>query len=379
MSPKSNVYLDNNASTAIDPSVLNVVIADLTDSIGNPSSIHAYGQKTRQKLNKARKTIATALKAKPSEIIFTSGGTEGANYILKGFLAERPNCHVITSNVEHGCLYMTLKALEKEGIEVTFLPPTEKGNIDPKALIAALKPNTGLIALTAVNNETGVKNDVAAIAAIANEAKAFLLVDGVALLGKENFIIPDGVSAMIFSGHKIHAPKGVGFVLLRSKASIQPLMMGGEQELSRRAGSENVSGIVGMAEAVRLLDEVLPEAEMKMRFLRDDFESKIMATLPNVKVNGGIDRICNTSNLCFEGIEGETLLTALDLAGIAVSHGSACSSGALEPSRVLLNMGLSYRDAAASLRFSLSRYTTQEEIDYTVATLVRLVERMRSL
>lgn len=377
MSPKNRIYLDNNASTPIDPRVLQVVMQDLTESIGNPSSIHSFGQQSKGKLSKARKVIADYLGVRPQEIIFTSGGTEGANYILRGFFAKHPGGHLITSNIEHGCVFETAKLLEASGSSVTFLSPGEKGNIDPDSIRQALRPNTRMIALMAANNETGVKNDIQAVAEIAKEAKLFFLVDGVALLGKEPVTMPDGVSAMFFSGHKIHAPKGIGFIALRSKISLQPLLIGGEQEFGRRAGSENLSGIMGLAEAVSLLQEQLPAAEERMRTLRDYLEASLMAQLSDIKINGSGPRIANTSNLCFKGVEGETLLTALDLEGVAVSHGSACSSGALEPSRVLLNMGIPRSEAASSLRISLSRQTTKEEIDAFIKIVIKLINRLR--
>lgn len=377
MIAQNKIYLDNNASTPIDPRVLEVVIKDLSESVGNPSGIHSFGQHSRQKLSKARQTIAQALGVNAHEIVFTSGGTEGANYILRGFFSERPAGHLITSDIEHACVYGCAKFLEANGCAATFLSAGSSGVISPDAVRAALRPHTRLIALMAVNNETGVKTDLEAIAAIAQEANVFLFVDGVALLGKEHFSIPAGVSAMSFSGHKIHAPKGVGFAIVRSKLPLQPLLIGGEQEFGRRAGSENLSGIVGLAEAVRLLKEELPDAEQKMRALRDYFESELMRRLEGITINGSGMRVCNTSNICFAGVEGETLLTALDMAGIAVSHGSACSSGALEPSRVLLNMGLTRAQAASSVRFSLSRRTTKEEIDRTLEVLQGLVKRLR--
>ncbi|MBA3238159.1 MAG: cysteine desulfurase [Parachlamydiaceae bacterium] len=371
------IYLDNNATTAMDPRVLEAVVRDLQETVGNPSSIHSFGQQARQKLTKARQIIATNLGVKPQEIVFTSGGSEGANYILRGLFTPQSPGHIITSSVEHSCIYKTVQYLETLGSPATFLSPGALGAITPEAVQQALKHSTKLIALTAVNNETGVKTDVEAIAALAVQAKVPFLVDGVALLGKESFIIPQGVSAMIFSGHKVHAPKGIGFVFVRSSLKLQPLLIGGEQEFGRRAGSENLSGIAGLAEAVRLLKEEVPKAQERMEALRYHLENSLLARLPNVKINGLGTRICNTSNLCFFGVEGETLLTALDLAGIAVSHGSACASGALEPSRVLINMGISPSEAASSLRFSLSRQTTKDEIDHCIEIVVSLVNRMR--
>lgn len=372
-----NVYLDNNASTIIDSRVLELVIKDLAESMGNPSSIHSSGQRARQKLAKARQTIATALGVKAQEIVFTSGGTEGANYILRGFFEGKESGHIVSSDIEHSCVFSTVKFLESKGCTATFLAPAPSGEITPEAVRAALRPNTRIIALMAANNETGVRLDLQAIAAIAKEANVFFFVDGVALLGKETFSIPKEVSAIFFSGHKIHAPKGVGFAVIRSRLPLQPLLIGGEQEFGRRAGTENLSGIVGLAEAVRLLNEELPEAAEKMRALRDYFENQLITQLAEVSINGSGSRVSNTSSICFAGVEGETLLAALDLAGIAASHGSACSSGALEPSRVLLNMGLSHAAAGSSLRFSLSRLTTQEEIDHCIAVLLDLVPRLR--
>lgn len=377
MSKEIKIYLDNNASTAIDPRVLEVVIEDLKESTGNPSSIHSFGKHSRLKLSKARKTIAEYLGVRTQEIIFTSGGTEGANYLLRGLFACHHGGHLITSNIEHGCIYETAKLLELNGSHVTFLSPNLSGVIDINHVYQAITPKTRMISLMAANNETGVKTDIEAIAQIAKEKNIFFLVDGVALLGKENFTMHDGVSAMFFSGHKIHAPKGIGFIVLRSKAALQPLLIGGEQEFGKRAGSENLSGIVGLAEAVRLLDIELPAAEEKMRELRDFLETSLIERLQGVKVNGAGPRVSNTSNICFSGVEGETLLAALDMEGIAVSHGSACSSGALEPSRVLLNMGIPRFEAASSLRISLSRMTTKEEIDRFIETVIKLVSRLR--
>jgi cysteine desulfurase len=374
---KKQIYFDHNASTWIDPRVLKVVVNSLSESIGNPSSIHYFGQKSRAKLTQSRQTIASTLGVKTNEIIFTSGGTEGANFCIRGLLNFRSPGHLITSSIEHACVYETCKYLETQGYEVTFLSPNKDGAITSEAVYQALRPNTQLITLMAVNNETGVKTDIEAIGAIARDAGVLFVVDGVAFLGKELFRIPEGVSAMFFSGHKIHAPKGVGFAYVRSKVKIQPLLIGGEQEFGRRAGSENLSGIIGMAEAVRLLQEELPAATIKMQALRDHFEGSLKQHLDDIKMNGSASRICNTSNVCFVGVEGETLLAALDLEGISVSHGSACASGALEPSRILLNMGLSKADAASSMRFSFSRFTTQDEIETCVETLIKLVKRLR--
>lgn len=372
----SKIYLDNNASTAIDPRVLAVVVKELSEGTGNPSSIHSYGRSSRQKLLLARQAVAKSLGAKTQEIIFTSGGTEGANLLLRGFAIHSPG-HIITSTIEHACVYANIKYLESLGWQVTFLKPNPSGDVSSEAVQAALQSNTRLICLMAVNNETGVKTNIPAIATIAEEASIPFFVDGVALLGKEQFFLPNGVSAIFFSGHKIHAPKGIGFAMIRPKLKLQPLFLGGEQEYGRRSGSENLAAILGLAEAVRLLDTELPSAAEKMRQLRERFEDHLQQALPNIVINGNAPRISNTSNLCFLGVEGEFLLTRLDMEGIAVSHGSACSSGALEPSRVLLEMGLSKEQAASSIRFSFSRFTTQQEIDQALESIIRLVRKSR--
>lgn len=370
---KKRIYLDNNASTVVDPRVIEVVAHDLQNNIGNPSSSHSFGQEVRNRLAKARQIIANYLGVKTNEIVFTSGGTESMNMLIRGFLAQTPGGHIITSNVEHSCVYATLKNIQDR--PVTFLEPGSWGAVTAQAVRDAIQPNTSLIALMAVNNETGVKTDIQAIAAIAEEANIPFIVDGVALLGKETFTIPTGVSAMGFSGHKFHAPKGVGFAFVRARLKLQPLLSGGEQEFNRRGGTENVSGIVGLAKAVEILSAELPEASARMGRLRDHFEETLRKEIPSVKINGEGPRVVNTSNIAFPGMDGESLLTHLDLQGIAVSHGSACASGALEPSRILLNMGLPMNIARSSLRISLSKYTTEEEITILLEKLVKIVDQ----
>ena len=377
MNPR--IYLDNNASTALDPRVLSSITQELNDTYGNPSSVHSFGQEVRNRLTRARRIIASFLGVKATEIIFTSGATEGLNTVIRGFLGENPQGHIITSSVEHSCVYNTLKHLEKNGCEVTFLNPGLYGAPTTQAILEAIRPSTKLVVLMSVNNETGVKTDIHSIAEELYEKNIPLVVDGVAQLGKELFIIPAGVSAMCFSGHKFHAPKGVGFNFVRSNFKFTPLLIGGGQEHTKRGGTENMAMIVAIAEAIAVLPHYLPKATQMMQVLRDNFESKIMNSLPQVFINGTGSRICNTSNLSFQGVDGESLMMNLDLAGIAASHGSACSSGALEPSRILLNMGLSTEHAGSSMRFSLSRMTTQEEVDLAVDIIVDVVKRQRNL
>lgn len=369
---KERIYLDNNATTFVDPRVVEVVAYHLKHTQGNPSSIHSYGQEAKAILNTARRKIADYLAIKSGEIIFTSGGTESMNLLIKGILNDSSKGHIITSGAEHSCVYSTCQTLQNQGWAVDFLNPGLVGCISPDAIEAAIRPETRLITLMAVNNETGVKTNIAAIGEIAAKNRIPFIVDGVALLGKEPFSIPSGVTAMGFSGHKFHAPKGCGFAFVRSGVKLNPQLIGGEQESGRRGGTENLLGIIGMAEAIQLLTLELVAASAKMEKLRDRLEQGIIAKIPSVKVNGSGARVVNTTNLTFPGVEGETLLARLDMAGVAASHGSACSSGALEPSRTLLNMGIPRREAESALRFSLSRMTTEEEIDAAIAIIASL-------
>lgn len=374
----AKVYLDNNASTFIDPFVADVIAHTLRYHPGNPSSPHALGRNARSLLLLSRETIAAHLKVRPKEIIFTSGGTEGANMIIRGLMEASGQGHIISSNVEHSCVYSLVNLLQTQGCEASFLSTGAYGAVSPSDVAAAIRPNTKLIALMAVNNETGVKTDIKAIAQIAEQAKIPFFVDGVALFGKEPFEIPSGVSAMAFSGHKFHAPKGCGFVYIKAQLKLCPLLIGGEQEYHRRGGTENLAYIAGMAEAVKRMEKILAESSSKMLELRMHFEDSLKKQLgPMVLINGEGERICNTVNIAFSGIDGESLLMALDFEGIAASHGSACASGAMEPSRILSNMGYPVERVRASIRFSLSSFTTKEDIDYTVETLVKLVQKLR--
>jgi cysteine desulfurase len=368
------IYLDYNASTSLDPRILKVLLEELEEEEGNPSSAHFHGQQCRRKLEQSRETIAGFFKVKPHEVIFTSGGTEGAALLLQGMMLQNPGLHILSSGVEHACVYHTLKELRKRGADVTFLPTGPRGAVLPEEVEKAIRPETGLITLMAVNNETGVITDLEAIAAIAQRAAIPFVVDGVAWLGKEIIRIPPGISALFFSGHKIHAPKGVGFCFCRQNLKLSPLFVGGGQEFNRRSGTENLPGIVALAEAVALLEKGQEGMINRMYRLRDRFEGELLRRLPNVVVNGVGPRICNTSNLAFLGVDGETLLINLDMEGISASHGSACASGGLEPSRILLEMGIPLAQVRSSLRFSLGSTTTEEEIERAIAIIIRVVD-----
>jgi len=374
---KPHIYLDNNATTRVDPRVAQVVADELVTLPSNPSSVHYFGQEARKRLLNARETIARYLRIKPHEIVFTSGGTESMNLLIHGLLSGKQGTHVLSSNVEHSSVYNTLKRYENQGTEVNFLPAGLWGAVQVDALAEAIRPNTCAIVLSAVNSETGVKHDLEAIGALALQHNIPLIVDGVALLGKESFTIPKGVSAMGFSGHKFHAPKGIGFTFIRSNLKLFPFMTGGDQEYGRRPGTENLPGIIGLARAVSLLETELPSASERIQTLRDRLQSELSVHLDPVIVNGQGPRVVNTCNLSFPGIQGEDLLMSLDLSGVAVSHGSACSSGALEPSRVLTNMGIPPQVARSAIRFSLSRETTQEEIDRCIELVIALVRKLR--
>lgn len=370
------IYLDNNATTPLDPRVLHVMQKGMEECWGNPSSIHHYGQLARQRLIEARRDIARLFHLRSSEVVFTSGGTEAANVLIQGRLHKHPG-HVISTDLEHSCIYETLKKYASSGGEVTFLSPGRWGALKAEDLQKALRPKTSLIITSAVNTETGVCADLEALARVAEEAGIPLFIDGVGLVGRQLLDLPRGVSGLFFALHKFHGPKGMGILLLRKKAKISPLWMGGGQEGGLRPGTENIPGILGTLEALRCVEEALPEATEWMRGLRDGFEGILQENLEGVRVNGEGPRICNTSNLAFDGIDGETLLIQLDMKGVAVSHGSACASGALEPSRVLLNMGYSPERARSSIRVSFSRMTTKEEMERAAGILVEIVQKRR--
>lgn len=374
---KKRIYLDNNASTPIDPVVLDLFIT-AAKATGNPSSTHAEGKALRLLLMEAREIIADAICAKPKEIIFTSGGTEAINMVLHGiFGGGVQKGHLITSSIEHAALFDSVKHLESLGIEATYLEPGLFGAVQPQQVLEAIRPGTKLIALMAANNETGVKTDIEAIARIAEEHRIPFVVDAVSLFGKEPFSIPAGVSALCTSGHKLHAPRGVGFAYIRRSLKIPPLLYGGSQEFGFRAGTENLPGIAAYGKAVERFREALPKSVDQMRYLRDLLEGELLKAIPGALINGAGPRVCNTLNIAFPDIQGETLLAKLDLEGVAASHGSACASGSLEPSRVLTNMGLPRDRVRSSIRFSLSRMNTEDEIKQAIEIIKSSVASLR--
>lgn len=368
------IYLDNNATTQIDPLVLEAMIEELAAPPRNPSSVHHFGQEGKKVLSDCRSQIASFLNVKPSEILFTSGGTEGMNLLIRGALDDS-KAHIIGSPIDHSCVHSTLNDLQSKGADVTFLPVDTYGAPHPDDLQKALRPDTKLIVLTAANSETGIKINLEKMAAIARSAKVPLIIDGVSFIGKEPFSIPDGVSGVAFSAHKFHGPKGVGFIFARSSFKLSPLVTGGGQEKKIRSGTENLPGIVGMTRALALIDE--DKNAVNLASLRELFESEILSAFPDVEINGKGPRVSNTSNLFFPGVDGESLLIALDMHKVAASHASACASGALEPSRVLLKMGYSRERAASSLRFSFSRFNTAEEVNQATKVVISLAGKIR--
>mgnify|MGYP002083567362 CR=1 FL=1 len=373
---KGRIFLDNNATTPLDPRVLEKMLIDLSGGPYNPSSLHFFGQEGKKLLSRARAEVAQFIGVKPNEIIFTSGGTESMNFLIKGIAEKNNPIHIITSSIEHASVYYSMQHLEKKGASVTFLSPGLWGAPKPTEVLAAITPQTGLIVLSAANSETGVLLDLDAIAQIAFEAKIPFIVDGVALLGKKRFTVPKGVTGMGFSSHKIHGPKGVGFVYLQSNCKIEPQFFGGGQESSLRGGTENLSGILGLSSAIEILQEEIDQHSTHMKYLQNLLENGLKS-LSGISINGQGPRLPNTSNITFDGVDGEDLFIALDMEKIAVSQGSACASGAREPSRVLLHMGMPKKEALSSLRFSLSRMNTEEEILHTIRVVKTLTTKLR--
>lgn len=371
------IYLDNNATTSLDPEVLKTCIEELSQPPSNPSSVHALGRDARGRMLLARECIAHYFRVRPSEVIFTSGGTESINCALKGLLPQLKGKHIITSSVEHSAVFHTLKLFEKEGVQLSFLNPGAFGAVSKEAIEEAIQPNTALICIMAANNETGVKSDIACIAKLAHQRGLLFFVDAVSLIGKEPFILHDGISMVALSGHKFHAPKGSGCLIVKKGIKLEPLLTGGHQESMRRAGTENLLSIMGLQKAFSLLEENQEHYTSQMLQLRDAFEKGVLDTISDVCINGYGPRIANTSNLSFLGVDGETLLMRLDLAGVLASHGSACSTGALEPSRILINMGLHKERSMSAIRFSFSRMNTLCEIEQTIHVLQTIIHDLR--
>jgi len=374
------VYMDNNATSPLLPEVLEAMRPYFIEEFGNASSIHHHGQSTRAAVELARESVAAMLGCRPSEIVFTSGGTEGDNLAIFGLM--RAGDHVITSTIEHHAVLNACKQLEKRGCEVTFVPVDGRGLVDPADVKRALRNNTKLITIMMANNETGVVQPVEEIGCIAREADVYFHTDAVQAAGKIPVDVKQiGCDLLSISGHKMHAPQGIGALYVRKGTLIEPLFYGGNHERQRRAGTENVAGIVALGKAAEIAQAGLADGTIaRLGKLRDRLQSEIIGALEDVGVNGdGAPRVPTTTNIHFDHIEGEALVIALDLKGLAVSTGAACSSGAIEPSHVLTAMGLRPDQARASLRFSLGKQTTSEDIEFALSIIPETVGRLREL
>jgi cysteine desulfurase len=377
-----SIYLDYNSTTPVDPRVLAAMLPYLAENFGNANSIHSSGQRARAAVDAARQAVAELLGAKAAEIVFTCGGTEADNLAIFGIVnpCDQPRKHVVTTAIEHHAVLNTAQALEKQGVDVTYVPVSREGIVDPEDLREAIRPETVLLSVMLANNEIGTIQPIEEIGRIAAEEDVYFHCDAVQAAGKMAIDVRKlGVDLLSISGHKLYAPKGVGALFVKAGTELGPMFFGGHHERDRRPGTENVPGIVGLGKAAQLAMENLHADAARLAALRDRFENALLA-LPGVRVNGSVrERAPNTSNLSFDATGGEALVIALDLQGVMCSSGAACSSGAVEPSHVLTAIGLTPDQARSSLRFSLGRPTTEQEIDDAIRIIPPVVERLRAL
>lgn len=383
MNEKKLIYLDNAATTRVKPEVVEAMMPYLTQYYGNPSSVYEFSEEPKRAITHAREVIAQAIGAKTNEIYFTGCGTESDNWALKATAeayAGKGN-HIITTKIEHHAILHTCEWLEKHGVEVTYLDVDEKGLVSPEAVEKAIRPETILISVMFANNEIGTIEPIREIGAIAKKHGVLFHTDAVQAFGHEPINVDEyNIDMLSASGHKINAPKGVGFLYIRTGIKIRSFIHGGAQERKRRGGTENVSQIVGMGRAVELAMATLEERKEKETKLRDYLIDKVLSMVPYARLNGDrTKRLANNANFAFQFIEGESMLIMLDMAGICGSSGSACTSGSLDPSHVLLAIGLPHEIAHGSLRLTLSEDNTVEEMDYVAETIRDVVERLRSM
>ena len=377
------VYADNAATTALSPEVLNKMMPYLTEVYGNPSSLYQIGSEAKDAVEEARQTVADLIGAEhASEIYFTSGGSESDNWAIKGVanaLAKKGKKHIITSKFEHHAVLHTCAALEKQGFEVTYLEVYENGIVKPEDVKAAIRPDTALVTIMYANNEIGTIQPIAEIGKICKEAKVLFHTDAVQAMGNVPInVVEDNIDLLSLTAHKFHGPKGCGALYVRRGVRPEILIDGGAQEKGRRAGTENVAGIVGLAEALKIAVSRMDERREKLTAMRNRLVDGLLK-IERSRLNGDRDmRLPGNMNMCFEGIEGESLLLKLDLAGISASSGSACTSGSLDPSHVLLSIGLPHEIAHGSLRISFSDNNTEEDVDYILETVPGVVEYLRS-
>jgi cysteine desulfurase len=384
MESARKVYLDNNATTRMREEVLEAMLPYCRDVYGNASSVHRFGRAARVAIDRAREEVASLLgAAAPEEVIFTSGGTESDNLAIKGVAhaLRHRGSHIITTAIEHSAVLNACRALEKDGAKVTYLPVGPGGLVAAGAAAAAITDKTALVSVMFANNEVGTIEPVADIAKACKAKGVYFHTDAVQAAGKAIFGVDTiGADLLSMSAHKIYGPKGVGALYIRKGTKIDPIMHGGHHEMGRRAGTENVAGIVGLGKAAELAKKEAAEEIEKLRDLRDYFYKELISKIPDVRLNGDPQmRLPNTLNVGFRYLEGESIILSLDLEGIAASTGSACTSGTLEPSHVLMAMGLEPADAQGSIRFSLGRDNTKEDIDYVLSVLPPIIRRLREM
>ena len=377
------IYLDYAATTPTDPEVVKAMLPYFTDVFGNPSSIYSYGQEAKGAIEEARVHVAELIGARDEEIIFTSGGTEADNLATEGvaFANEKKGNHIITSSVEHHAVIEPCKFLEKRGFKVTYLPVDGYGSVDPEDVKKAITSKTVLISVMHANNEVGTVEPIAEIGKIAKQEEVYFHTDAVQTVGHIPVDVNElGVDLLSLSGHKVYGPKGVGALYIRKGTKLVPFIHGGEQERKRRAGTENVHGIVGFGRAAELAQQEMSEEPERLTYLRDKLIKGILERIDHTRLNGHPSRrLPNNANVSLDFVEGESVLLNLDLEGICASTGSACSSSSLEPSHVLLAMGLSHEQAHGSLRLTLGRWTTEEEIEQVLGVLPRVVAKLRAM
>jgi cysteine desulfurase len=378
------VYMDSNATTPLLPEVLGAMSPYYLEQFGNASSIHHHGQQARAAVERARESVAKLLNCRAAEIVFTSGGTESDNLALFGLLYphDGESIHVITSTIEHHAVLNAFKALEERGVEVTYVDVDQSGRIHPDSIQAALRPDTRLVSIMMANNETGVLQPVEEIGELAKEHGILFHTDAVQAAAKVPIDVNKiGCHALSISGHKMHAPQGVGALYVRKGILIHPMLVGGNHERQRRAGTENLAGIVGLGKAADIaLDSFANGSISRIAAMRDRLESNILSQIEDTGLNGeDVPRVPNTTNIHIDHIEGEALVIALDLKGLAVSTGAACSSGAIEPSHVLTAMGLRPAQSRSSIRFSFGKHNSEADVDFALSILPETVARLREL
>ncbi len=381
---KRFVYADNSATTAVSKPVLDAMLPYLTEHYGNPSSVYSKGREAKAALDTAREKVAKALNAKVNEIFFTSCGTESDNWAIKGAAAvgaKKGKKHLITTNFEHHAVLHSFQALEKQGFEVTYLPVDSEGLISAEQVRAAIRPDTALVSIMYANNEIATILPIAEIGAVCRAAKVLFHTDAVQAVGNVPIdVVAQNIDMLSLSGHKIHAPKGVGVLYIRNGVVIETFMDGGAQERSRRAGTENLASIVGLGTAIEIAATDIETRNARKQAMRDRLIDSILKDIPRCRLNGSrTHRLPGSLNISFEGIEGESMLLMLDMKGICASSGSACTSGSLDPSHVLLAIGLPHEIAHGSLRISLSDESTDEDVEYILTQLPAIISRLRAM